>query len=81
MTTMPRAILALTALLLVALAVSGTQPRDVVAYLIALEYMETLPNIAKDGERVFLPYEASSLMASVGSMSDLLGKLPVTKSA
>lgn len=57
------------------------QPRDVVAYLIALEYMETLPNIAKDGERVFLPYEASSLMASVGSMSDLLGKLPVTKSA
>lgn len=49
-------------------------PKDVVAYLVALQYMETLPNIAKNGERVFLPYEASALLSSVGSISDLLGK-------
>ncbi|MDT8399852.1 MAG: SPFH/Band 7/PHB domain protein, partial [Pseudomonadales bacterium] len=49
-------------------------PKDVVAYLIALEYIETLPNIAKDGERVFIPYEASALLASVGAVGDLLGK-------
>lgn len=53
------------------------QPKDVVSYLVALEYMETLPNIAKDGERVFLPYEATALLSSVGSISDLLGKAPL----
>lgn len=50
------------------------EPRDVVSYLIALQYMETLPNIAKNGERVFMPYEASGLLASVGSIGDLIGK-------
>lgn len=50
------------------------QPKDVVSYLVALQYMETLPDIAKNGERVFLPYEASGLLASVGSIGDLLGK-------
>lgn len=50
------------------------QPKDVVSYLIALEYMKTLPDIAKNGERVFLPYEASGLLASVGGVGELLGK-------
>lgn len=50
------------------------QPKDVISYLVALEYMKTLPDIAKNGERVFLPYEASALLSSVGSISDLLGK-------
>ena len=53
------------------------EPKDVVSYLVALEYMETLPNIAKDGERVFLPYEATALLSSVGSIGDLLGKAPI----
>ncbi|MDX1454752.1 MAG: SPFH domain-containing protein [Gammaproteobacteria bacterium] len=52
----------------------GLQSKDVVAYLVALEYMKTLPDIAKNGERVFLPYEASGLLSSVGSIGDLLGK-------
>ncbi|WP_143821000.1 SPFH domain-containing protein [Motiliproteus sp. MSK22-1] len=44
---------------------------QILSYLIALEYMKTLPTIAKEGERVFLPYEASSLLGSIGSIKDL----------
>ncbi|MDX1443405.1 MAG: SPFH domain-containing protein [Gammaproteobacteria bacterium] len=53
------------------------QPKDVISYLVALEYMKTLPDIAKNGERVFLPYEASGLLSSVGSIGDLLGGKPI----
>ncbi|MEH6628891.1 MAG: SPFH domain-containing protein [Motiliproteus sp.] len=49
---------------------------QILSYLIALEYMKTLPNIAKEGERVFLPYEASALLGSIGSIKDLF---PATK--
>lgn len=49
---------------------------QILSYLIALEYMKTLPSIAKDGERVFLPYEASSLLASIGSIRDLMPTMP-----
>jgi len=49
------------------------QPEDAVSYLLALEYLETLPDIAKKGERVFLPYEASALLGSLGMMGSLLG--------
>lgn len=49
-------------------------PKDVTAYLIALEYMRTLPNIAKQGERVFLPYEASAMLGSLGPIGELLGQ-------
>lgn len=48
--------------------------RDVVVYLVALEYMRTLPNIAKDGERVFLPYESSALLGLLGPIQALLQK-------
>lgn len=48
--------------------------KDVVAYLVALEYMRTLPNIAKDGERVFMPYESSALLGSLGPIQELLQK-------
>lgn len=48
--------------------------KDVVAYLVALEYMRTLPNIAKDGERVFMPYESSALLGSLGPIQELLKK-------
>lgn len=55
-------------------------PTDVLSYLVALEYMRTLPDIAKNGERVFLPYEASSLLSSLGGVGDLLGN-PISKLA
>lgn len=51
---------------------SDMSRKEVVQYLIALEYMKTLPNIAKDGERVFLPVEATQLLSSVGGIGDLL---------
>lgn len=57
------------------------QAKDVLSYQIALEYMDTLPNIAKNGERVFMPYEASSLLGSIGSISELLGKAPLPLAA
>lgn len=47
------------------------EPSQVIAYLLGLKYLETLPQIAKDGERVFLPYEASALMGSIGSIGDI----------
>ncbi|MCW8886920.1 MAG: SPFH/Band 7/PHB domain protein [Motiliproteus sp.] len=49
----------------------SVKEEQILSYLIALEYMKTLPDIAKEGERVFLPYEASSLLGSIGSIKDL----------
>lgn len=48
------------------------QGEQVIQYLIALQYMRTLPDIARNGERVFLPYEATQLMGSIGSIQELL---------
>lgn len=56
-------------------------PKDVTAYLIALEYLRTLPHIAKDGERVFLPYEASAVLGSLGPIGELLGRKIVAPAA
>ena len=50
----------------------SVKEEQILSYLIALEYMKTLPDIAKEGERVFLPYEASALLGSIGSIKDLL---------
>lgn len=46
-------------------------PQPVLSFLIAQQYMDTLPNIAKDGERVLVPYEATGLMGSLESIQDL----------
>jgi regulator of protease activity HflC (stomatin/prohibitin superfamily) len=46
-------------------------PQQVIAYLLGLKYLETLPDIAKDGERVFLPYEASAFLSGIGSVSEI----------
>jgi len=43
-----------------------------VAYLIGNRFIEQLPNIAKDGERVFIPLESSALMGSVGGFDELM---------
>lgn len=55
------------------LSVGGDRlvPQHVLAYLLGLEYLNTLPNMAKDGERVFIPYEASALLGAVGAVKDV----------
>ncbi len=59
------------------LEATGTSVKEeqILSYLIALEYMKTLPDIAKQGERVFVPYEASALLGSIGSIKDLIPSL------
>lgn len=56
-------------------AVEGSKA-DPTQYLIALKYIETLEEILRDGgegsKTVFMPYEASGLMSSVGGMKELL---------
>lgn len=46
-------------------------PDVVINYLIAQKYMEKLPEIAKDGERVIVPYEATGLLGSIESIKTL----------
>ena len=59
----------------IAVAVSQTKA-DPTQYLIAVRYIETLEQILKDGgagsKTVFMPYEASGLMSSVGGLKELL---------
>lgn len=49
---------------------------DPTQYIIALKYIETLEQILKEGKAgqktVFMPYEASGLMSSVGGLKELL---------
>ncbi len=47
------------------------EPRSLIAYLIAQEYIKKLPEIAQDGERVLVPYEATGLMGSIESIQHL----------
>lgn len=60
-----------------AAAEGRVDPQVAIGYLLGLEYLQTLPDIAKEGDRVFLPYEASSMLGAVGSIEQLLrGKSP-----
>ncbi len=46
------------------------------AYLIAQKYLETLRDIGRSPQKtVFLPYEASAVMGSLGSVKKMLGEL------
>ncbi|TVQ40991.1 MAG: SPFH/Band 7/PHB domain protein [Wenzhouxiangella sp.] len=47
------------------------QPKDVVGYLLGLNYLKTLPDIAKEGDRVFLPFETTAPMAGLGALAEL----------
>ena len=47
------------------------EPQSLISYLIAQEYIKKLPEIAKDGERVLVPYEATGLMGSIESIQGL----------
>ena len=59
----------------IAEAVEGTKA-DPTQYLIAIKYIDTLEEILRDGgagsKTVFMPFEASGLMSSVGGMKELL---------
>ena len=59
----------------IAEAVSNTKA-DPAQYLIAIKYIDTLEQILREGaagqKTVFMPYEASGLMSSVGGLKELL---------
>jgi len=48
-------------------------PKAGVNYLIAQRYIGMLPELAKDGDRVFVPMEGTALLSSLGGMRDLFG--------
>ncbi|MBB3191455.1 SPFH domain-containing protein [Halomonas cerina] len=45
--------------------------RAVIGYLLGQSYIAMLPEMAKDGERVFVPYESSALLGAMGAFRDL----------
>ena len=49
---------------------------DPVNYLLAVKYIETLKEVAggQDNKTVYLPYEASNILGSLGGIKDLFGK-------
>ena len=59
----------------ITVAVAETKA-DPTQYLIAVKYIDTIEQVLKDGgagqKTVFMPYEASGLMGSVGGMKELL---------
>ncbi|WP_406665230.1 SPFH domain-containing protein [Gallaecimonas sp. GXIMD1310] len=47
-------------------------PEQVIGYLLGREYLNTLPHIAQDGDRIFLPVETSGVLGSVGAIKEML---------
>lgn len=62
------------AIRLVAEAIQKTGKGDPINYLIAQRYLETLQTMTqgKDTKTVFLPYEASGILSSLGGIKELL---------
>lgn len=56
-----------------AVAVGRTDPA---AYMLAVKYIETLQEMTsgKDNKTIYIPYEASSVLSSIGCIKDLFGK-------
>ena len=56
-------------------AVSDTKT-DPAAYMLAMKYIDTLRELSSgtDNKTVFLPYEASSLLSSLGSIKSLFNQ-------
>lgn len=54
----------------------GSSGADPTQYLIAMRYLETLKEMTsgKDNKTVYLPYEASGVLSSLGGIKELLGK-------
>jgi regulator of protease activity HflC (stomatin/prohibitin superfamily) len=59
------------------------QGKDPVAYIIATNYIKTLPELLKgsEGKTVVLPYEATALMGSLSSIKELFSVLDKSKNA
>lgn len=59
----------------VAEAVNATQT-DPATYMLAMKYIETLKEMTtgKDNKTVYIPYEASSVLSSIGSIKNLFQK-------
>ncbi len=49
------------------------EPQQAIHYLIAQRYISMLPDLAKQGDRVFVPMEGTALLGSVGGMRELFG--------
>ncbi|PAV24954.1 regulator of protease activity HflC (stomatin/prohibitin superfamily) [Tamilnaduibacter salinus] len=60
-------------LVLNALGEGEDDKQTVVGYLLGQSYIKALPTMAQDGERVFVPYESSALLGSMGMFRDLAG--------
>lgn len=60
-------------LVLSAIGESEENKRTVVGYLLGQSYIKALPTMAQDGERVFVPYESSALLGSMGMFRELAG--------
>ncbi|OLO06205.1 SPFH domain-containing protein [Salinicola socius] len=60
-------------LVLNAIGENEENKRTVVGYLLGQSYIKALPTMAKDGERVFIPYESSALLGSMGMFRELAG--------
>ena len=59
--------------MLSAIGDSEENKRTVVGYLLGQSYIKVLPNMAKNGERVFVPYESSALLGSMGMFREMAG--------
>lgn len=59
----------------IAEAINGSKS-DPASYQIALKYIETLKEMAsgKDNKTVYIPYEATSLLASLGGIKEMLNR-------
>ncbi len=54
-------------------AIGQGREKESVQYLIARNYIDMLPDLAKNGDRVFVPVEGTALLGSVGGIRELLG--------
>ena len=57
--------------MLEALGNSEKNKETVVGYLLGQTYIKTLPDMAKEGERIFVPYESSALLGSMGMFREM----------
>lgn len=60
-------------LVLNAIGDSEENKRTVVGYLLGQSYIKVLPTMAQEGERVFVPYESSALLGSMGMFREMAG--------
>ena len=61
----------------VAQAIANTKT-DPATYLLAVKYIETLRDITsgQNNKTVYMPYEASNVLGSIGSIKDIFNKQP-----